>query len=150
MDLLQHEILDRINTELERIISQLYERGFHTYIVGGCNGVDLMATAAVLRLKEAHPDVKIVAAIPYKGHGKSYKGNDKELYAKMLDSAYITTYIAESYYKAAFLKRNEYMLENASVVVCYYNGYAGGTKYTYNRALTMGHEIINICKEYRQ
>lgn len=138
-------IIDTIEIELQRIIYELYNEGYTNYIVGGSEGFDLMAAEVVLEAREMQPDINLIVAVPFKGQDDKYKPDDKRLYEKVLELADTVHYVATDFHSRAYLNRNDYMLSNSSVVVCYYNGLQGGTMYTYNRAMEKGHRVINLC-----
>ena len=60
------------------------------------------------------------------------------------DKAVITS---EQYNRGCFFTRNRYMVDNADVVVCAFNGKSGGTAYTVDYALKQNKIVIQIDPE---
>ena len=54
----------RFRAELDRQVAMAYDRGYRHFISGMAQGGDLMFCEAVLKLREAHPDVVLEAAVP--------------------------------------------------------------------------------------
>lgn len=147
------EIIKSIEEELHLTIESLYNRGYRKFITGGSSGFDTLAAMAVLRAKSYLTDISLNLALPFVGHNighnPGHSAQDIAQYQEILNRADNITYTSQEFHKGAFLVRNNYMLLNSSVLVCYYDGQRGGTMYTVNRALKIGHEIINICKGYQ-
>lgn len=140
-------LLNAISQRTYEAIEKLYNEGC-TYFYTGCSdGFDLLGATNVLKFRESHPDVKLIAVVPFKGQAAKYSESDKQIYQMVLEDANETIYLAERFIEnAQYLRRNDYMLDHASHVICYYDGKQGGTMYTYNRAIKRGYNIINICK----
>ncbi len=142
-------ILFKIKDSVRKCIINLYERGFRRFISGGSSGFDLIVGKVLLELRdETLSDIKIIVAIPHQKQYKDYSPQEQCLYLRLIDTADETTYISKEYHDSAYLDRNKYMLNHSSLLVCYYDGQRGGTMHTVNRALRLGHEIINLCTEY--
>lgn len=140
-------LVNVITTEVYRTVQSLYEQGFNAFLTGGSDGFDLIAANAVLRLKQEKSDISLVVVAPFKGQEEQYSAVDKKSYNYICECADATVTLAEKQTdKEQYLRRNDYLLANSSVVVCYYDGQRSGTMYTYNRAKNEGHIIINICE----
>lgn len=138
-------LLNVISTEVYLTISTLYRQGFRVFLTGMADGFDTIAAKAVLRLKKERQDVKLIAVIPFRGQEDNYSAKDKHTYHQLLKQADNCVCLAESYTdNDQYLRRNDFLLENSSQLVCYYDGKKGGTMYTYNRAEKAGKPIINI------
>lgn len=140
-------LLNIISAELYITIELLYEQGFTTYLSGMAEGFDMMAAEAVLALKEKHSDIQLIAVIPFQGQELHFNCTDKLRYKTIYDSADNVFFTSEFYHEKAFFVRNDYLLDNCSQVVCYYDGQKGGTMYTVNRAVKASLPIINIYEE---
>ncbi|MFR9649759.1 MAG: SLOG family protein [Rikenellaceae bacterium] len=137
--------LESVERALGEEIEALYQRGYNTFITGGADGFDLMATVAVARLKSLHEDVKLVVAIPFEGYDKDFDECDREHYASLIEGADLVEVVSPHYHQRVYLARNDYMLRNSSVLLCYYDGVKGGTMYTFNRAKRSCKEVINLA-----
>jgi uncharacterized phage-like protein YoqJ len=145
----RHISPDRVPTlirNLDATIARLYEEGVTTFHCGMAMGFDLMAAESVLNLRAFHPEVKLIAVIPFKGQDKFYIDEDKARYAKVLASADNKVIMSKSYSKSSYLRRNIYMLKNASVLVAYLDPTQkyGGTAYTCSHAHEYSVYLINL------
>lgn len=138
-------ILTQLPQELEQTILNLYNQGYTTYLSGMADGFDMLAAEAVLRLKESHSDIKLVAVIPFQGQELEFTTQDKRRYKAIFENADRVVLTADNFHKRAYLDRNDYLLAHSSAVICYYNGERGGTMYTVNRAIKREMKLINLC-----
>lgn len=143
------DIFCEFNDKIMRCIFDLHERGYRYFITGGADGFDLIAARALMYMqRHMTPEIKIIAVIPHEEQSKNYDRAYQLQYQRLMCAANEVRYISKKYYDGVYLDRNKYMLIHSSVLVCYYNGKRGGTMHTVNRALRLGHEIINLCEGY--
>jgi len=145
----RHVSSDRVPVLSESLcstIARLYDEGVDTFYCGMAMGFDLMAAESVLNLRVLHPEVRLIAVIPFKGQDRFYTDEDKARYGNVLDAADEIVLISKSYSKYSYLRRNLYMLKNASVLVAYLdpNQRCGGTAYTCSHAPEYGVSVINL------
>lgn len=139
------DLMTRISDEVYGAIKSLYEKqGYTTFLSGMAEGFDMLSAEAVLKLKKIYPEIKLIAVIPFQGQESSYDSADKITYTTLYNNADRVIYVSEYYYNGVFLKRNDFLLENSSHLLCFYNGLRGGTMYTYNRAVKRNFAITNI------
>ena len=62
---------------LSAAVERLYGRGFRTFLSGMAVGFDLAAAEAVLTLRAAHPDVRLVAVVPFRGPDERFPPADR-------------------------------------------------------------------------
>lgn len=128
------------------VIKTLYEQGYNTFLCGMAQGFDMLAAEATLRAKEDCPDIKLIAVIPFMGQELGYGNTDKERYNRIFENSSSVEMVSNCYSEYVYFKRNDYLLKNSSLLVCYYSGLRGGTMYTVNRAIRARMPIINIFK----
>lgn len=147
---------NRITTDINALsdmvfdtISDLYsDLGYRSFISGMAEGFDLIAAEQVMKLKRVHDDVRLIAVIPYRKQNNGFSDSDKRTYAQILRMADETVILSEGYYNGCFLRRNDYMLDNASYVVSYFNNHiGGGTYYTVQRAIQRDMPIKNLAQK---
>ena len=120
-----------IQERLTSAISEAYDHGIMNFISGFALGIDLMAAQLVQSLKCNLPGISLTAAIPFEGQAERYN-----IYVIVL---------SDCYYPRCFLDRDEFMVENASYLIAYYDGREkGGTYYTVKKARARGIPIINV------
>lgn len=139
-------LVNVITTEVYRTVKLFYEQGYNTFLTGGSEGFDLVAANAVLQLKRVNTDIQLVMVAPFIGQEQRYSAVDKMSYRYIWERADATVVLAEAYTdKGQYLRRNDYLVDNSTAMICYYDGLAGNTKYTHDRAQDAGHNSINIC-----
>lgn len=128
-------------------IVELYGKGIRIFMSGMAEGFDLWAAAEVLSLRDAGvcPDAEVVAVIPFVGQPAKFSVQTKELYDYISINALHRVVISQNYYPECFYQRNDYLVDNASTVIAFYDGQSGGTRYTVRRASKLGIPVINIC-----
>ena len=97
-----------------------------------------MAAQIVQSLKSSCPGMTLTAAIPFRGQADRFSANDKIVYENLIASA-------ERYYTRCFLDRDEFMVENVSLLIAFYDGREkGGTYYTFKKANHLGIPVVNV------
>ena len=129
---------------LYREVFSTYPCGVKNFISGMAMGFDILAAEAVLTLKSAKPEVKLICAIPFKEQSKTFDDEWKTRYLNVLNAADEVIYICENYNKGCFFKRNKYMVDNSDVVITWFDGQKGGTANTIDYALRKGRRVINL------
>lgn len=138
------DIFQTIDRRLDRTIAELIAEGYDTFLSGMAVGFDMMAAKAVLRAKVANPHIKLVAVIPFSGQELRYNAQDRQLYADIFHQADDIKLMANGFGYQFYLMRNDFLVDNSSVVVCFYDGLRGGTQYTFTRARNENRRIINL------
>mgnify|MGYP001035054562 FL=1 len=134
-----------IQERLTSAISEAYDHGIRNFISGFALGIDLMAAQLVQSLKCNLPGISLTAAIPFEGQAERYNIYDKRVYRRLLKLADKVIVLSDCYYPRCFLDRDEFMVENASYLIAYYDGREkGGTYYTVKKARARGIPIINV------
>ena len=134
-------------TDIENAIYDSYAKGYRRFMTGMAQGFDLIAAEAVLRIKNSYPDIKLIAIIPFLGQCRYFSDEDKQRYANIMKQCDKIKYFSKRYYTGCFHRRNDYLIDNSSLVISYFDGMKkGGTYYTIQRAIDKGLTIINICK----
>lgn len=134
-----------IQERLTSAISEAYDHGIRNFISGFALGIDLMAAQLVQSLKCNLPGISLTAAIPFEDQAERYNIYDKRVYRRLLELADKVIVLSDCYYPRCFLDRDEFMVENASYLIAYYDGREkGGTYYTVKKARARGIPIINV------
>ena len=133
------------NNKLEAAIRSLYADGYTTFMSGMAQGFDLAAAEVVLRLKGELTDLKLHCIIPFEGHISTLSRADRERYRDICNKADGVVTLASERNKSAYLVRNDYLVDNAEAIICYYSGKRrSGTGYTVTKAMKRGLRMINI------
>lgn len=140
------DIENEIRSGLRHATREFYARGFRCFLSGMAEGFDLWAAEEVLSLKNSGelPDIELLAIIPFRDQNRFYPGDAAALYDKILQNAGEVVILSEHYYPECFHRRNDWLVDHSSVVICYFDGQAGGTKYTVSRARRQGLPVFNL------
>ena len=134
-----------MKTNVKNKILEAVENGYTTFISGMALGFDMICAEIVLDLKRQNPNIKLICALPCKDQSKLWHTDQKQRYEKILKGADIVHFQYETYQDGCMFERNDYMLNNSSMVIALFNGQPGGTQYTLKKAKEKGLkiEIIN-------
>ncbi len=135
---------EHIKSDLEREIRQASADGAKVYISGMARGVDIWAAQIVLKLRDEGEAVKLVCACPYDGFERSWSREWAEQYRDVLCRADRVAYISDRYNSACFRRRNEWMVDHASIVIAVFNGERSGTKNTVDYAAKVSVPVVLI------
>ena len=91
----------------------------------GC-GIDLWAGEIVLSLAADMP-LRLIAALPYRDIGSSFKGADKWAFGRIISAASETVVISEEYTRACMQQRNRFMVDNSSRLIAVIANEKSGT-----------------------
>ena len=128
---------EEIKKKLTRIIEDLISEGATTFLLGGYGAFDSLAARSVKELKSSHPEVRSILVIPY------------------LDREYDLTLYDESEYppienvpkRFAISKRNEWMIDQADMVISGVTHDWGGAAKTLKYAERKKKKIISTSAE---
>lgn len=130
---------------LETVIEHLYSEGYTHFISGMAEGFDLAAAECVIRLKAHLKAIELECAIPFDGHIKTLNASDRERYKRVCQAADKVTILANESHPKVYFDRNDYLIEGADALICYYSGKRrSGTGYTVTKGLKKGLRTINL------
>lgn len=116
-------------------------------ITGLAIGWDLALAVAAIRLK-----IPLIGAMPFKGQESRWPEASQRLYNRVISRCERVEIICEGGFENwKFLRRDEWMVDNADKVLALYNGCAtGGTKHTVDYACKVGKPVINCWDLYNE
>ena len=140
------------NEKLREVIIALYEVGYNTFLCGMAEGFDIAAAEIVLSLKCELNGLKLQCVVPFRGHEFTMPDRDwAERYKRVIESADEVVTISQTYNVEIYRQRNDYLVDNADALICYYSGKArSGTGYTVRRALKKCIQTINLYADSYQ
>lgn len=115
--------------------------GCSCFLTGMAMGADLWAAEAVLSLQEEHPQIELVAVVPFPGQASAFPPRWKERYETVLSRSSAVKVLSPHYYKSCYHVRNRWLIEHSAHLIAVYNGSRGGTMQTLNDALLKGHDV---------
>lgn len=135
-----------IKMELTRVVEQLIEKGNDTFITGMSRGVGMWAAEVVLQLKQYY-DVKLIAALPHEEQECRWPITYQRQYHEILSHVDQVELINPGGYEQwKTLKRNEWMVDHAHVLVAVWSNPNSVTEKCVTYAKNVAHrpEIIQI------
>ena len=123
-------VRERLTSEICNLLSS----GYTTFYLGGYGDFDLMAASVLHEMKDSYPSIDRVLVLPYLDRKYDEKLYDSTVYPPL-----------ESVPKRFTIsKRNEWMVEQADVVIAYVTHDWGGAAKTLEYAVRKKSQIINI------
>lgn len=140
-----HRVLssDFSKEELRAALRALAAAGVRTFLCGMALGFDLLCAEEVLLLREELP-VRLVACIPCADQAARYPKSARERYERILDRCDERAVLHERYCDGCMFERNRYMVDRADLLLAYFTGRQGGTKYTVGYAEKRGIPVYLI------
>ena len=140
-----HRVLssDFSKEELRAALRALAAAGVRTFLCGMALGFDLLCAEEVLLLREELP-VRLVACIPCADQAARYPKSARERYERILDRCDERAVLHECYCDGCMFERNRYMVDRADLLLAYFTGRRGGTKYTVGYAERRGIPVYLI------
>ena len=133
---------------LREAVSEAIASGFKHFITGGSTGFDTWAAETVLSFRENDKTLSLELAIPCLEQFSVWNKADREKYLEIKERADRLHYVTEKKYENGCMQlRNRYMVDKSSLLICYFSGSPGGTKYTADYALKQGLEVINLYEK---
>jgi len=134
----------RLKNLIYDTVEAVYISGIRHFICGMATGCDMYFCEAVIKLRTAHNDITLEAAIPWEGQSKAWSDAQKKRYSRLVNNCDYSTLIQKDYTRDCLMRRNRYMVDNSSVLIAAYNGMPGGTMNTLMYAMRRGLEIIQL------
>lgn len=131
---------------LRQAIEQAYTDGFNVFLSGVARGVDLWAADIVLLMKEEHPDIKLMCAVPFIGYDSRWSNKQRSECQRILKSADHVVTVCNGYSDGCFQRRNEWLVDHASRLIAVWNGKPSGTGNAVRYALSQKVEVINLLE----
>lgn len=140
-------IFAEIQARILGTIHNLAARGYTTFLSGMSEGFDLMAASAVLLARNTYPTIKLVSVVPFPQQAKMFAPFWRFEHARISKHSQRNVILSDHNFNGVFCNRNDFLVDNASLVVCYYDGQPGDTHYTLKNANARKLEIINLFWE---
>ena len=114
----------------ERIEYLITQQNVTYFITGMALGVDLFAAEIVMQLKQNYPHIQLECAIPCESQSKRWSKSLQNRYEMILSQCVTQTVLQKYYTSNCMLKRNQYMVDHADIILAIWNGTPGGTEKT--------------------
>ena len=137
------DAVQALETALDRAVEHAVSQGYHTILSGMAAGFDIWAAEAVIRAR-AHHDIRLLCAVPHDHQSDRFPPSWKKRYNVCLVNSDAVRVFASNYFSGCFSVRNRFMVDSSSLLICYFDGQAGGTAQTVHYAQGSGLRIINL------
>lgn len=121
-----HEYLTALR---DMVLDLINNQGYNYFISGGAIGADQDFAELIIELRDTvYPHIKLEIAVPCPNQDLKWNAADKARYKNIIDHADFVNLISPRYSTFCMSKRNEYMVNKSSFVICVWNGQRkGGT-----------------------
>lgn len=135
-----------LKEKLYKAIRFVVHKGKTRFYTGMAMGTDIWCAELVIDLKRKLPDagIKLIAVIPHKGQEARFSNEWKARYKYVLQNADERMVLQDHYTQGCMQRRNRFMVDNSSMLIAVYSGDAGGTRDTFDYAVSKGLSIIWI------
>lgn len=131
---------DAVSKWLDLILPSLIEGGATTFYLGGCGAFDRLAATAVKRQKTAYPAIEAILVLPYLDRNVDASDYDRTTYPPL----------EKVPPRFAIIKRNQWMVEGADVVISAVTCGQGGAAKTLDHARRKGKVIFQYPTQDRE
>ncbi len=127
---------------LSEKIDQAIADGYTTFITGMAMGIDIWAGQLVVKKKAQHPELHLIAAVPWPGFASRWKEDWRAAYDALLKDADLVLNIRGAYEERVFSIRNSWMIDHSNRVIAYFNGERGGASSTLDYAFSRKIQVV--------
>ena len=135
---------DALYMALTAAVQRLAEEGIRYFGVGGALGFDELAARAVLSLRGAYPQLRLILVVPCPQWHAPWSPEDRARYARLCAQADKVTAVSDQYEPGCMQRRNRYLVDNSAVCVAFCESDTGGAAYTLACAHKQGLRIIRV------
>ena len=107
-------------------------------------GFDIEAAEVALALRQELIGLSVVAIVPFEGVERRFPAAQQRLFSDIIAKADNVITLATHYSASVYAQRNNYLVDNSSACIAYFDGSKGGTAYTVHRAIKGLLELHNI------
>ena len=131
---------------LKNELIKIIDKGYTHFIGGMALGVDQYAFEILLEYRHFNPNKQIFleAAIPCETQAASWTESQRDRYFDIVKNVDKETLVSKRYYSYCMQKRNEYMVDNSSLLLAVISNNSRGTTGTVKYANRKGLEIVKI------
>ena len=135
---------DALYMALTAAVQRLAEEGIRYFGVGGALGFDELAARAVLSLRGAYPQLRLILVVPCPQWHAPWSPEDRARYARLCAQADKVTAVSDQYEPGCMQRRNRYLVDNSAVCVAFCESDTGGAAYPLAYAQKQGLRIIRV------
>lgn len=133
------EVFENITERINSAVREAAEQGCEIFYTGAMGQFDELFSASVRIMKKEYPNIKLICVNPYMTMDINKIGN--HLYT-LYDDVIIPTELADIHYKSIITKRNQWMIQNSNIVICYTRRNFGGAYAAMKYAKKIGKSLL--------
>lgn len=118
-----------IRKETKKLVKQAIKNGYTTFLSGMALGFDTMCAEIVLELKKENTQIKLVCVLPCENQASRWDREKQLKYSNILALADAVINVCKCYNSTCMQQRNEYMVNNSSLVISLFNNIESGGTY---------------------
>ena len=122
----------------------MYALGYRNFLCGMAFGFDIEAAETVLALRQELAGVRVVAIVPFEGMQRGFSEEWRRRFEHIVAEADEVITLAPKYSVEVYAVRNNFLVDNSSAIIAYFDGSKGGTAYTVRRAVKGLLRIVNL------
>ena len=107
-------------------------------------GFDIEAAEIALALRQELAGLKVLTITPFNGMQRRFPEEWKSRFERIIAEADEAITLAPKYSVEVYAVRNNFLVDNSSACIAYFDGSTGGTAYTVRRAIKGLLRLINI------
>lgn len=138
------ETEELIRYKIKLTLNELIAEGYRYFGVGGARGFDMLAAEEVLKMRDKHPEIRLILVIPCGNHTGGWPKEDLARQKALEEQADKVRVLAPHFYAGCMHVRNRHLVDSSSVCVSYLRKKSGGTFYTVNYARQNNIRVIEI------
>lgn len=119
---LNYEAQTTLEQTLTDAVEQAIGEGATLFYSGMAIGTDLVAANAVLYARKTHPQIRLIAVLPFVDQAEKFDLPWKALYDQLLAMADEVVCLSEQYHKNCFRQRNQFLVDHCDRLIAVYNG----------------------------
>ena len=133
----ENQEYDKFLWSLSSVIRKSAEKGYRIFYTG----FDILAGEMLLGMKEEFPEIQLIAVLPFEEQANTWGEFWREKYFTLLEHCDDVITLQPRYTPGCYQRRNRYMVDRSSLLICYYDGKTGGTQSTVAYAEKLGLEV---------
>lgn len=123
--------------KLEKLVENLILDGADEFLLGGYGNFDKMSAKIVKKVQKRYPHIKSTLVIPYLDRKYDLELYDSTVYPPLENTPA----------RLSIIKRNQWMVENAHIIISYVKYSYGGSWKTLSFAKQKNKKIIDLCNQ---
>ena len=107
-------------------------------------GFDIEAAEVALALRGELAGLRVVAVVPFEGMQRGFSEEWRSRFERIIAEADEAITLAPKYSVEVYAVRNNFLVDNSSACIAYFDGSKGGTAYTVRRAVKSLLRLTNL------